>query len=141
MLLPSPTRSKSETKDGDSTSGKENPKSSSMSLLEFRRFLPDPVPSARTPPAVFLMVSRIFMALSFHIFQTIWTVALRERFNFGPKDYGRYYAFIGFGFAISQGFIAKHLVKTVGKTDRGRKQLLLMCAVALGGGRFIAYET
>jgi len=81
------------------------------------------------------------MALSFHIFQTIWAVALRERFNFGPKDYGRYFSFIGFGFAISQGFVAKYLVKKFGESDRGRKQLLLMCAVVLGGGRFIAYQT
>ena len=41
-------------------------------------------------------------------------MALRERFNFSPKDYGRYYSFIGFGFAISQGFVAKYLVKNFG---------------------------
>ena len=81
------------------------------------------------------------MALAFHIFQTIWAVALRERFNFGPKDYGRYYAFIGFGFAVAQGFFAKYLLKTVGKSDRGRRNLMLMCAVALGGGRFLVYQT
>jgi hypothetical protein len=140
VLLPSPPRPTSMTKHGEDQLLEKN-ESSSSSLLGFRRFLPDLVPAARTPPAVFIMVSRIFMALSFHIFQTIWAVALRERFNFGPKDYGRYYSFIGFGFAISQGFLAKYLVRKIGESDRGRKQLLLMCAVALGGGRFIAYQT
>lgn len=142
VLLPSPPRPTSMTKHGEDKllENKKSP-SSSSSLSGFGRFLPDLVPAARTPPAVFIMVSRIFMALSFHIFQTIWAVALRERFNFGPKDYGRYYSFIGFGFAISQGFLAKYLVKKIGESDRGRKKLLLMCAVALGGGRFIAYQT
>lgn len=140
MLLPSPPIPTSGTEHKeDKVSEKKN--SPSSSLLEFSRFLPDLVPAAKTPPAVFIMVARIFMALSFHIFQTIWAVALRERFNFGPKDYGRYFSFIGFGFAISQGFVAKYLVKKFGESDRGRKQLLLMCAVMLGGGRFIAYQT
>jgi MFS transporter, DHA1 family, tetracycline resistance protein len=104
------------------------------------RFVPD-VPAARTPPAIFIMVSRICMALSFHIFNTIWQVALRERFQFGPQDYGRYYAFIGFGFALSQGYVAKILLKHFGMTDRGRSRLLLVCSFILGGGRFIAYQT
>ena len=141
VLLPSPARTKSDMKNGDLGLKNEKPTLSSKSAFGFGCLLPDPVPSARTPPAVFLMLSRIFMALSFHVFQTIWTVALRERFNFGPKDYGRYYSFIGFGFAISQGFVAKYLVKNFGETDRGRKQLLLICAAVLGGGRFIAYQT
>jgi len=132
VLLPSPPRSTSSTKDVASETKKST---------GFGRFFPDLVPAAKTPPAVFIMVARTFMTLSFHIFQTIWAVALRERFNFGPKDYGRYYSFIGFGFAISQGFLAKYLVKTIGEGDRGRKQLLLACAVLLGGGRFIAYQT
>jgi len=141
VLLPSPSRTISSTQNREEISVEKESVPSSASLLGFRRFLPDLVPAARTPAAVFIMVSRIFMALSFHIFQTIWAVALRERFNFGPKDYGRYFAFIGFGFALSQGFVAKYLVKTVGETSRGRRQLLLICAVALGGGRFFIYQT
>lgn len=138
LLLPSPSRSTSSKKNEPVKSSEKGDTSSSpSSLLGFSQL----VPAAKTPPALFLMVSRIFMGLSFHIFQTIWTVALRERFNFGPKDYGRYFSLIGFTFAISQGFVAKYLVKTVGESDRGRKQLLLMCAVVLGGGRFIAYQT
>lgn len=141
VLLPPPPKSSSTKHGTEKLSETETPLSYSSSPLGFSRFLPDLVPAARTPPAVFIMVSRTFMGLSFHIFQTIWTVALRERFNFGPKDYGRYFSFIGFGFALSQGFLAKYLVKTVGESDRGRKHLLLVCALLLGGGRFIAYQT
>ncbi len=133
VLLPSPPSSSGAKGEKDSLAA--------PSISGFRRFVPDLVPAARTPPAAFLMISRTCMGLAFHIFQTIWAVALRERFNFGPKDYGRYYSFIGFGFALSQGFLAKYLVKTVGETDRGRKHLLLLCAVILGGCRFIAYQT
>ena len=116
-------------------------KSPTSSVLSFRHFIPDLVPVARTPPAIFIMTSRICMALAFHIFQTIWAVALKERFNFGQKQYGQYYAFIGFGFAISQGFLAKYLLKHFGDSDKGRTKLLLTCAVLLGGGRFIVYQT
>jgi MFS family permease len=109
-------------------------------LSFWKQFIPD-VPAARTPPAIFIMVSRVCMALSFHIFQTIWAAALKERFQFGAKDYGRYYAFIGFGFAMSQGFLAKLLLKHFGSTLEGRSRLLLLCALILGGGRFLVYQT
>lgn len=103
--------------------------------------LPDLVPAARTPPAIFIAVARLCMGLAFHIFQTIWTVALRERFNFGPSDYSRYFGFIGLTFAISQGFLAKFLIRKFAKTDRDRTRVLLVCAFALGGGRLLAYQT
>ena len=105
------------------------------------RIVPDLVPAARTPPALFIMSCRICMALSFHIFQTIWAVALKERFDFGPKEYGRYYSFIGFGFALSQGFLAKAVLKQFENSNHGRSRLLLICAMILGGGRYLAYQT
>jgi DHA1 family tetracycline resistance protein-like MFS transporter len=101
----------------------------------------DLVPAARTPAAIFLMAARTCMGLAFHIFQTIWTVALQTRFHFGPKEYGRYYAFIGLAFAISQGFVAKFLLKRFGKTVQGRTRLLMSCALVLGGGRLFVYQT
>ncbi|KAG7341933.1 major facilitator superfamily transporter [Nitzschia inconspicua] len=104
------------------------------------RFVPD-VPAARTPPAIFIMISRTCMALSFHIFNTIWQVVLRERFKFGPQDYGRYYAYIGFGFAVSQGYVAHMLLRNFGMTESGRSRLLLVCSCILGGGRLLAYQT
>lgn len=124
---------------GTSKSVHNPTKSLSSSFL--RRLVPDLVPAAQTPPAIFIMVCRICMALAFHIFQTIWALALRERFHFGPKDYGRYYAFIGFGFAMSQGFVAKALLENYGTTDKERTRLLLLCAILLGGGRLCAYQT
>jgi hypothetical protein len=54
--------------------------------------------SIQSPAAIFLLTSRLLSTLSFHIFQTIWTVSLRERFNFGPKDYGRFFSMIGLFF-------------------------------------------
>ena len=62
------------------------------------------VPAAvRTGPAIIIMCCRICMALAFHVFQTIWQTVLKERFEFGPDDYNRYFGFIGFTFALSQG--------------------------------------
>jgi hypothetical protein len=133
-LLPSPPKREEKTEikpDADSSKRK--------SL--FGGLVPDFVPAARTPPALFIMVVKICMALSFHIFMTIWAVALRERFQFGPKDYGRYYGFVGFAFAMSQGFFAKFLLKRFGNTPQGRTRLLLVCSVILGGGRMLVYQT
>jgi Major Facilitator Superfamily len=138
VQLPTPTRSiKKQSLDDNAKPTQESDKSSYW----WNRLIPDLVPAARTPPALFIMSCRICMALSFHIFQTIWAVALKERFHFGPKDYGRYYSFIGFGFAMSQGFLAKALLKQFGNTRHGRTRLLLVCALILGGGRFLAYHT
>mmetsp|Transcript_6842 Transcript_6842/g.17063 ORF Transcript_6842/g.17063 Transcript_6842/m.17063 type:complete len:488 (-) Transcript_6842:174-1637(-) len=120
----------------DNNTNKSNEKPSWWS-----RMIPDLVPAARTPPALFIMSCRVCMSLSFHIFQTIWAVALKERFEFGPKDYGRYYSFIGFGFAISQGFLAKAVLKQFENSKHGRSRLLLICAMILGGGRYLAYQT
>ena len=139
-MLPRPTSSPANTTVSKEAETQQCKGSTDPSSSFWKRFIPD-VPAARTPPAIFIMVSRICMALAFHIFQTIWTVALKERFEFGPKDYGRYYAFIGFGFAMSQGFIAKFLLKHFGATVEGRSRLLLVCAMILGGGRFLAYQT
>jgi MFS family permease len=140
LRLPRPIREDTNGDHEDSSVDVSKEKIETTAKAFISRFLPD-VPAARTPPAVFIMVSRICMALSFHIFNTIWQVALRERFQFGPKDYGRYYAFIGFGFAVSQGYVAKILLKHFGTTDHGRSRLLLVCSCILGGGRFLAYQT
>ena len=100
------------------------------------------IPAARTPAALFLMAARICMALAFHIFQTIWTASLKERFDFGPKDYGSFFSFIGLTYAVSQGFLAKALLKFAGgHTAKGRVRLLLACCTCLGCGRYLAFQT
>lgn len=100
------------------------------------------VPAARTPAAILFMTIRICMATSFHIFQTIWTASLKTRFDFGPKDHGLFMSFIGLLYALSQGIVAKFLLQKFGtKTPRDRVRVVLACCVALGGGRYIAFET
>lgn len=133
FLLPQP-KSTEQT----NTSEEEN-KTTSKSLLQ--KLIPDFVPAARTPAALFLMTTRVCMALAFHIFQTIWSVALRQRFNFGPKEYGFYFSFIGFAYAMSQGFVAKFLIQKFGSSKNGRSRLLLLCSLILSGGRMIVYKT
>ncbi len=132
-LLPAVQRQNS------SETNKAAAKKSSKGLLG--GLLPDLVPAARTPPAIFIAIARLCMGLAFHIFQTIWTVALRERFQFGSTEYSRYFGFIGLTFAISQGFLAKFIIQRFAQTDRNRSRVLLLCALALGGGRLLAYQT
>jgi MFS family permease len=137
-LLPSVKRDKRTNRNIENDREEESSKPT-MGILG--GLLPDLVPAARTPPAIFIATARLCMGLAFHIFQTIWTVALRERFQFGPTEYSRYFGFIGLTFAISQGFLAKFIIQRFGQTDRGRSRILLLCALALGGGRLFAYQT
>lgn len=97
--------------------------------------------SIQSPAAIFLLTSRLLSTLSFHIFQTIWTVSLRERFNFGPKDYGRFFSMIGLFFALSQGVFAKLLLKRFGDAKHGRVRLLTTCFSVMALNRFLAFRT
>lgn len=101
------------------------------------------VKAARTPGSILLMAIRTSMALAFHVFQTIWSVALKSRFNFGPADYGKFMSFIGLAYALSQGFLAKFLLETFGgnKSDKVRVRMILACCLILGTGRYLAFQT
>jgi MFS family permease len=82
------------------------------------------------------------MALAYHIFSTIWTASLKERFDFGPADHGRFMSFIGLTYALSQGFFAKFLLtRPFTKTNAGRVRIVMACCVLLGAGRYIAFQT
>eukprot|EP00546_Thalassionema_frauenfeldii_P014308 CAMPEP_0178914912 /NCGR_PEP_ID=MMETSP0786-20121207/11710_1 /TAXON_ID=186022 /ORGANISM="Thalassionema frauenfeldii, Strain CCMP 1798" /LENGTH=400 /DNA_ID=CAMNT_0020587915 /DNA_START=170 /DNA_END=1369 /DNA_ORIENTATION=- len=140
FLLPHPQSTSQQQQKNRTTTNQEAEKEKLSSSI-FQRFLPDFVPAARTPAALFLMTCRVCMALAFHIFQTIWSVALRQRFEFGPKEYGFYFSFIGFAYAMSQGFVAKFLIQKFGSSNMGRCRLLLWSSLILGGGRMIAYTT
>jgi len=70
------------------------------------------IPVYLTPAAIFLMAIRLCMAMAFHIYQLIWTVSLKKRFQFTPTDHGRFMSFVGLTYALSQGFIAKWIVHT-----------------------------
>jgi len=97
------------------------------------------VKAARSPAAVFLMIVRTLMGLAYYIFNTIWTASLKRRFQFGPSDYGRFFSFIGLGFALSQGFVAGRLVRAFG--PKRRTLLISLCCIALGAGRWFAFQT
>jgi len=138
-LLPTLPDESTEKDENDNES--ESPTRIAEPTKWWSKLIPDFVPAARTPPALFIMSARTCMVLAFHIFQTIWAVALKERFNFGPKEYGQYFGFIGFAYAISQGFLAKFLIQKFASTNKGRARLLLLCSLTLGGGRLFAYRT
>lgn len=108
--------------------------SSSQELLNFFN-----LKAARSPPAIFFMTIRTAMGLAYHIFNTVWNVCLKNRFEFGPSDYGRFFSFIGLVFALSQGFVAGRLVRWFG--PKRRIPLILICCLSLGFGRWFVFQT
>lgn len=100
------------------------------------------VPSARSPSALFLIGIKLLSALSFHIYQTIWSVYMKEQLHFGPPDYGRFFSTIGFFYAISQGFVAKKCMERLGgEIPRGRTLLLAFSSFLIGVARYTALHT
>lgn len=95
--------------------------------------------TSKSRAAMTLLAIRLNMALSFHIFNTVWPASLRERFNFGPSDHAKFMSFIGITYAVSQGFLAKRLVGLWGKD--GKAYVIMACCAVLGAGRYIAYYT
>ncbi len=95
------------------------------------------LPAARSKGAKLLFFVRFCMSLAFHVFMTIWTVSLRKRFDFGPKEHAQFFGWIGLCYAASQGFAAS-LIKKAGKDPTN---LLLICVVFLGIGRIAAMGT
>jgi len=101
------------------------------------------VKSARSPGALLIMFVRCCMALAFHVFQTIWTASLKDRFGFGPSDHGKFMSFVGFSYALAQGFVAKKVTNLAAGNDGngGRRVLLIQaCCVVLGVGRYVAFH-
>jgi hypothetical protein len=50
-----------------------------------------------------ILLCRFAMGLAFNIFMTVWTVSLKSRFEFGPKDHAYFMGWIGLWYALSQG--------------------------------------
>jgi MFS family permease len=100
------------------------------------------VPSARSPSAIFMLTYRLLSTISFHIFHTIWSVSLRDRFQFGPQDYGRFFSMYGLFLALSQGFFSKFLLRLFrGETHRGRVRLLATATFTIGFTRYLSVQT
>ncbi|GAX29566.1 hypothetical protein FisN_24Lh018 [Fistulifera solaris] len=100
------------------------------------------IPSARSPAALFLIGTKLLSALSFHIYQTIWSVYMKDRLQFGLSEYGRFFSTIGFFYAISQGFLAKKCLERLGgENPRGRTLLLAFSSLLIGAARYAALHT
>jgi hypothetical protein len=96
------------------------------------------LPSAQTPGARLLFFMRCNMALAFNIFMTIWTVSLKKRFDFAPRDHAMFMGWVGLCYAISQGVLAKLFIKRSGEDPTF---VLLMCVAGLSVGRVFAMLT
>lgn len=96
------------------------------------------MPAIQSPGARLLLFMRCFMALAFHIFMTIWTVSLKKRFDFAAKDHAYFMGWIGLWYAVSQGLLARLLIRFCAEDPTW---LILMCAVCLGLGRMWAMMT
>jgi len=96
------------------------------------------MPALRLRGAQLLLVLRLLMALAFHLYAPIWQVSIKRRFDFTPADHARFMGLIGLTYALSQGAVAKPLIRLFG---RDSSRLLLLCVAVLGGFRPIALAT
>jgi Major Facilitator Superfamily len=115
------------------------------------------VPSARSPPALFVLVCRLLSTTAYHIYQTMLTVSLRERFNFTPMEYGQFFSCIGLFFALSQSVMAKFFLQRMAassasqapsresrskvRQNRARVRLLVTCSILITITRYVGYRT
>jgi len=128
LLLPTPSKLSRQQRGGGGGGG-----SSSAGLTGFLS-----LPVLKLRGAQLLMLVRLKMALAFHMFAPVWQVSIRARFDFGPRDHAQFMGLVGLTYALSQGFIAKPLVRSFGdKVSR----LLLLCILVLGGARPVALYT
>lgn len=97
------------------------------------------MPALRSRGAQLLIALRLFMALAFHLYAPIWQVSIKKRFDFTPADHAQFMGLIGLTYALSQGAVAKPLIRFFG-ADRSSK-LLLLCIAVLGGFRPVALHT
>ena len=96
------------------------------------------LPAVQSPGARLLMFMRLLMGLAFNVFMTIWTVSLKRRFDFGPRDHAFFMGWIGLCYALSQGVVAQYFIKFAGENPTN---LLCACAVSLSAGRVMAMMT
>mmetsp|Transcript_3728 Transcript_3728/g.8609 ORF Transcript_3728/g.8609 Transcript_3728/m.8609 type:complete len:483 (+) Transcript_3728:255-1703(+) len=80
---------------------------------------------------------RFSLSMGFHVFYTVMSVILREKFKFGPNDWSNYFAFIGFVYATSQ-VLSKYFVN---RTANDPTRLIMVCAVLMGIGRYSSAVT
>lgn len=96
------------------------------------------LPAIRSPGSKLLMFIRLMMGLAFNAFMTVWTVSLKQRFDFGPRDHAFFMGWIGLCYAVSQGLLAKLFIKMAGEDPT---IVLLVCICVLSLGRVLAMLT
>ena len=96
------------------------------------------LPGLQTRGAQLLIALRLVMALGFHMFMPAWQVSIKRRFDFQPADHAKFMGLIGLTYALSQGLVAKPMIRRAGKDPT---KLLMLCIVVLGGGRPVALRT
>merc|ERR1719329_107843 len=99
------------------------------------------MPVLRTRGAQVLVLLRVCMTLAFWLYYAIWTPSLKQRFDFGAADHGKFMAFIGAVYALAQGVIAKPLIRICTRNRDGRADtsaLLCACMVVLALARIYA---
>lgn len=99
------------------------------------------LPVLRSRGAQLLVFLRAGMALAFWLYYAIWTPSLKQRFDFGAADHGKFMAFIGAVYALAQGVIAKPLIRICTRNRDGRADtsaLLCACMVVLALARIYA---
>jgi MFS family permease len=87
------------------------------------------------PGSWLLLILRGLMGLAFHIFMVIWTISLKTRFEFTPRDHALFMSWIGLWYSLSQGIVSQYLIGLCGSDST---PLLLICMVILGLGRYLA---
>jgi hypothetical protein len=127
------------TKSAENITSKEGHNNNNKSEFTLLNMIRLKTPASRA--AVTLLILRLNMALAFHIFNTIWPSSLKSRFQFGPSDHARFMSFIGLTYALSQGIVAKRVIRFFGSNDAGKVGVIMACCVILGIGRYIAYYT
>eukprot|EP00977_Amphora_coffeiformis_P000439 scaffold112_cov196-Amphora_coffeaeformis.AAC.6 len=97
------------------------------------------VPAARSPAALFLLACRLLSTLAFHIFSTISIPSMKQRFEFGPTEYGHFFSFVGFCYAVSQ-YAGPFLLRrrTADASDSFRKHVFCGAVATIGMGRYLA---
>ena len=120
-------------KDHKVEKGKEDAKEKGIGFLDFLY-----LPTMQSPGVRLLLFTRLMMGLAFHIFMTVWTVSLKQRFDFGPREHAFFMGWIGLCYALAQGVLAGKFIAMAGEDPTN---VLLLCVSVLGVGRVAAMAT
>lgn len=79
----------------------------------------------------YLFIVRFLMSLAYNVFIVPWNIYLTNVFHFKPRDHSRLLSWIGFCYALGQGYLSPIFIRTVGDS----KILVLICICILCIGR------